>query len=181
MRLLPIVLLLSIVTLGCGQGGGPPQLPGSGQQSLPKLPGDDVEGSIWEYRATPKSDVGKTDIPTDSRSGRFRVEGNAVFDAQLALTLPPREKVRSVAEKLKRGEGMELRLPEPPRVKRIGEYKRLTKGRVRIDFNDKETLHGLMIMWPKKDSPGVWLGTYKEQEGRRTTSEWVVELREIQD
>jgi len=57
----------------------------------------------------------------------------------------------------------------------------LPKGRKRIDFNDEETLHGLMIIWPKKDSPSVWLGNYKEQKGRRTTSEWVVELREIQD
>ena len=91
------------------------------------------------------------------------------------------ETVKRVAEKLKRGEGVELRLPEPPQQKRIGEYKSLSKGRKRIDFNDMESLHDLMIIWPKKDSPGVWLGNYTEKEGRRTTSEWVVELREIQD
>lgn len=125
--------------------------------------------------------MGKTDVPSETISGRFRIEGNAVFDVRLVGVLPPRDKVKRVAEKLKRGEGVELRLPEPPQQKRIGEYKSLSKGRKRIDFNDMESLHGLMIIWPKKDSPGVWLGNYTEKEGRRTTSEWVVELREIQD
>ena len=80
-----------------------------------------IEGSIWEYTGTPKSEVGKTDVPSETISGRFRIEGNAVFDVRLVGVLPPRDKVRRVAEKLKRGEGVELRLPEPPQQKRIGE------------------------------------------------------------
>lgn len=55
-----------------------------------------------------------------------------------------------------------------PQQKRLGDIRSISGGRKRIDFNDPELLHGIMIIWQKKDTPDVWLGTYSKKEGRKT-------------
>lgn len=170
------------VLAGCG--GAPPALPAapsgipSNQSFGPRLPDDQIEGSIWEYSGRPeKSDAGTA--PT--LSGRFRIEGSAVFDVSPRVRLPSRDKVKSKIDQFKRGGPIEIRPPEMPQQKRIGEYRAISNGKKRIDFNDPDTLNGIMIVWPKKDTPDVLLGTYTRKEGRKTAEKWIVELRPIED
>jgi hypothetical protein len=38
-----------------------------------------------------------------------------------------------------------------------------------------------MIIWRKKNTADVWMGTYKQRQAGKSTREWQVELRPIQD
>ena len=78
-------------------------------------------------------------------------------------------------------QGIDLKLPSGPQQKRLGEYHKLTGGRIRLNFDDEESLHGIMIMNRKKKTSTVWIGVYKEMENRRTVREYLVELRTIED
>ena len=174
--------ILAVSLIGCGQGPAMPPAPSgvptSGQQFAPRLPDDQIEGTIYEYKGRPEdSDPGTAATLT----GRFRIEGDAVFDTAPRITLPGRDEIESKVEAFKRGGPVEIRPPEVPQQKRLGEVRSISRGRKRIDFNDPDSLNGIMIIWPKKDSPDVWLGTYSRQEGRKTVEKWVVELRAIED
>jgi len=74
------------------------------------------------------------------------------------------------------GKGPNLKLPSGPQQKHLVEYHKISSGKLRFDFNDKDSLHGIMIV-QKKNTDDVYLGTFTEREG--TT--WDVELRPIQD
>ena len=79
------------------------------------------------------------------------------------------------------GKGVELKLPAPPQQKRLGEYRSISGGKLRFDFNDKESLNGIMVVSRKKKTDDVWIGTFTEREAGRVVRTWDVELRPIQD
>jgi hypothetical protein len=74
-----------------------------------------------------------------------------------------------------------LKLPAPPQQKRLGEYRTITGGKLRFDFNDRESLNGIMVVGKKKKTDDVWIGTFTEREGTKVVRTWDVELRPIQD
>lgn len=160
------------------------------QPKLPFPPGPDnkesydtIEGGIWEYRAKlEKNSDGSQTEKGKEITGKFRIEGSAVFDVSPTFKLPTKKEVDKVIEKVKAGEGPELKLPSAPQQKRIGDIRTLSGGRTRIDFNDKDSLHGIMIVWKKKKSDDVFRGTYSEREGTKTVRSWeVIEVRPIED
>ena len=154
---------------------------GNSQQNLPRLPDDQIEGTIWEYKGKLKSKPKKGEkIP--KLEGKFRTEGKAIFDISRRLALPKPGDVKKVVESIRKGDDLpDLKLPSKPQVKRLGEYRKLTRGRLRLDFNDKESLNGLMIIWKKAKTADVWMGTYAEKNGKKTVRSWIVELRPIED
>lgn len=187
MRLL--ILTLSVAVLGITAGRTEAQPPlkklleGDKKETLPRLPNDQVEGTIYEYTGKPKSKPKKGEKEVDPLKGKFRLEGNAIFDISKRLPIPKKDEVKKVIEKAKRGKLDELKLPAKPQQKRLGEYRKLSRGKYRLDFKDtdKDGINGIMIIWPKPKSKGVWLGTFSEKEGKKTVRSWIVELRAIED
>ena len=174
--------LLSAVWLLTGPALAQPKLPLSKEaDTLPRLPDDQIEGSIWEYKGTLKEGE-KTSEDEDAKiEGRFRIEGKAIFDASPGIPLPDREQVKSAVEKARAGKLNEIKLPGAATEKRIGEYRKLANGRLRLDFNDADGLHGAMTIWKKKETDAVWMGTYNEIEKGKSVAEYVVELRFLSD
>ncbi len=214
--------------------------------SLPRLPDDQIEGTVWEYygtlkptkssaakpaasnkaaaKETPAKEPASKDLPkflpkdapkkggpegkepgksapeapsdedgplpraevdaneeTPLLEGQFRTEGKAIFDISTRFRLPDRKKVEEVVEAAKKGKLKDIKLPSAPQQKRIGEYREIQGNKLRLDFNDKEGLHGLMIIWRKKNTEDVWIGTFAEKQGTKTIRQWNVELRPIED
>ena len=155
-----------------------PPVPGKGEVS--RLPDDQIEGTIWEYQGKLKDEPAKgEEVP--ELQGRFRTEGKAIFDVSRRLPIPEKKEVDKAVKALKKGELKDIKLPEGPQVKRLGEYRQITGGKLRLDFKDKESLNGIMIIWPKKETADVWLGNYTEKlEGKKVRT-WIVEVRPIED
>jgi len=148
--------------------------------NLPRRPNDQVEGTIWEYKGKiKKSD--KTGDKPEPIKGKFRIEGTAVFDVSSRISIPSRDDARGVLDKIKNGTGIELKKPAGSQQKRIGEYRKLSNGRIRIDFDDPDTLNGMMILRKKQNTRDVWFGTYDKKEDGKVVKEYEVELRPIED
>jgi hypothetical protein len=161
------------------------QLPPLGKQkdnSVPRLPNDSIEGTIWEYTGHLK-EAGKEAKDSQQMEGKIRVEGTAIFDVRPTFSLPSKKEVKKVLDKVVEGKGGEVRLPAAPQQNRLGEFSKLSDGRYRLDFKgkEKEDLNGIMIIWKKKGTNGVMLGTFAEREGTKTVRNWEVELRAIED
>lgn len=150
-----------------------------GSDNLKRLPNDQIEGTIWEYKATPKSKA-QDGEKTNELKGKFRMEGKAMFAVKKRISVKGGGPGK-LLEKIKSGDEFEVGPPEGPQQKRIGEYRKLSSGKYRLDFDDKDSLHGIMIIWKKDKKSGVYIGTYKEMEGKKTTGEFVVELKPIED
>ncbi len=150
-----------------------------GQKTLPRRPNDNLEGTLWQYRATRK---GSEDV----LSGRFRIDEQLVFSTQSEIDLPKRpgrsggRPVRPLP-RLASGQGGTAKLPSEPTQRRIGECKTLSSGRVRIDFQPDSGLEGYMIIRPKKDATDVWWGTFQAMDGKKKKLRWDVELRKAED
>lgn len=152
-----------------------PPLPKPGE----RLPDDSIEGTIWEYegklKGTPKEGEDKLEL-----EGKFRIEGSAIFAVSGTITLPSAEEVKKTVKKVTEGKKIELKVPEGPQQNRIGEYKKISNGRYRLDFKDKESLNGIMIIWQRKDD-AVWIGSFEQKENGKTVRNWDVQLRAIED
>ena len=145
-----------------------------------RAPDDQIEGSIWEYKGTlEKKPKEGEEVP--KLEGKFRLEDAAIFDVSPTFKIPTKAEVKKVIDKVAAGQGADVKLPALPQQKRIGEFRKLTGGKIRFDFNDKDSLHGLMIIWQKKKTDNVWMGTYSEREGNKVIRTWEVELRQIED
>ncbi len=179
-RIAGLALLLTTTFCATAQAQLPLPGAGGGPKSLPRLPNDQIEGTIWEYKGKLKGET-KSDETTPKLEGRFRTENKAIMDISRRLPIPPKEEVKKVIDKVKEGELSEVKLPPAPQVKRLGEYRTINGGKLRLDLNDKESLNGIMIIWPKKDTADVWLGTYAEKKDGKTVREWIVELRPTED
>jgi len=157
-----------------------PPIPGGGSQNGARLPDDQVEGTIWEYRGTLQSKPAGADAESELR-GKFRIEGTAVFAVSQTIDLPSREEVKEVVDDVRRGKGIQLKVPTAAQQKRIGQYRKISRSRRRFDFDDPDSLHGIMIVRPKKGTSDVWIGTYDQKQGKKTVGQWDVEIRPIED
>lgn len=153
-----------------------PPLPNAGQ----RLPDDNVEGTIFEFKCTPKKKA-KDGEEVESLEGQFRIEGSAVFAVNARIQLPSPEDAKRALGALKKGKAPSIKAPGRPQQKRIGEYRKLSGKKRRFDFDDKDSLNGLMIVWPKKNSRDVWMGTYKHKDGKKVVMEYSVIVRPIED
>jgi len=95
--------------------------------------------------------------------------------------VPSKEQVKKAVDGVIAGKGGNLKLPAPPQQKRLGEFRAITGGKLRFDFNDKESLNGIMVVSRKKKTEDVWIGTFTEREETRVVRTWDVEWRPIQD
>ncbi|MCE9555532.1 MAG: hypothetical protein K8T91_19465 [Planctomycetes bacterium] len=157
-----------------------PPLPGRGGDNLKRLPNDQVEGTIFEYKGTLKSKPQEgEEAPT--LQGKFRIEGTAILDVSPTLKVPSKAEVGKVTKKLAEGKGGEVKLPGGPQQKRLGQYHKTDTGKMRLDFDDKDSLHGTMILTRKPKTDDVWIGTYTEKDGKKIVRTWQVEVRPIED
>lgn len=156
------------------------QLPFPKNNEGQRLPNDQIEGTIFEYRGKLQGKPQKDDEER-ALEGKFRIEGSAVFDVSPTLALPSKKEVKKAVDGIVGGKGVNLKLPSAPQQKRLGEYHKISSGKLRMDFNDKESLNGIMIVSKKKNTDDVWFGTFTEREGTKIVRTWDVELRPIQD
>lgn len=157
-----------------------PPLPGRGDGNMKRLPNDQVEGTIFEYKGTLKGKP-KEGEEVPALAGKFRIEGTAILDVSPTFKVPSKEEVGKVTKKLAEGKGADVKLPGGPQQKRLGQYHKTGTGKMRLDFDDKDTLHGTMILTRKQKTEDVWIGTYTEKEGKKTVRTWQVEVRPIED
>jgi hypothetical protein len=148
--------------------------------NLPRLPDDQVEGTVWEYKGTLKDKVPEGEEAPEL-SGYFRTEGKAIFDVGKRLPIPEKKDVDKAIDSFKKGKVKDFKLPPGPQQKRLGEYRHIQGNKLRLDFNDKESLNGLMVVWRKKNTEDVLIGTFQEKQGTKTIRHWDVELRPIED
>ena len=154
---------------------------GKDQEKRDRRPNDDVEGTIWEYKSTKYKSTLKKGEEAPVLSGRIRIEGNAVFKADKKIKIGGENNRRKKLKDLASGKGAEIDLGKQVDGERIGEYRKMSNGKYRFDFNDEDGLHGVMIAWPKDGVKGVWLADYSQKDGSKTTGKWLMELRAIKD
>jgi hypothetical protein len=171
----PALLISCSLALNCLA-----QLPLPRNPTAQRLPNDQVEGTIFEYRGKLQGTPKKEDEDR-KLEGKFRIEGSAIFDVSPTLALPSKGEVKKAVDGIVGGKGVNLKLPAPPQQKRLGEYHKISTGKLRLDFNDKESLNGIMIVTKKKNTDDVYIGAFTEREGTKIIRIWDVELRPIQD
>jgi hypothetical protein len=168
--------LFVLVTIASLPAQPPFQLPNQGQ----RLPDDNVEGTIFEYKCTPKKKPADG-AEAELLEGQFRIEGSAVFTVNASIKLPSPADAKRALGALKQGKAPVLKAPGRPQQKRIGEYRKLSGKKRRFDFDDEDSLNGLMIVWPKKNTRDVWMGTYKHKQSGKVVQEYSVIVRPIED
>ena len=167
-------VLLSLASSHVLAQPGPLRKALEGNSTLPRLPDDNIEGAMWQYRATRRGS-------DEDLTGKFRVDEKLVFSVQREVEAPKRGSDDDPLKKIISGEGGKVKLPDEPTEKRIGECKTLSSGRVRIDFQPESGLEGFMIVRPKKDATQVWWGTFQAMNGKKKGPRWNVELRKAED
>ncbi len=184
LRLLLISLILSLCTTALhadpfGEirdriAGGP-----TGERH----PNDNVEGVIWEYKG--ELEKGELEGKKEARiGGMFRMEGEALFAVGSVIRLPGKKDIEELIEAIKQGRPKTLKLPNfKPR--RIGEFKLGRTGRLTLNFDDEsedpDALYGTMVLRPKKGQTTVYLGDFREKQGKKTIRSWQMTVRKVQD
>ncbi|MEM8944484.1 MAG: hypothetical protein AAGD11_04810 [Planctomycetota bacterium] len=213
-----LTVFIAISSVSSAQGPLGELIDGKGPGNLSRLPDDQIEGTVWEYKAKLKSETRHAKLKDERESqqkdeakeadqlppvvarlpneqakeepqqekvtdisGKFRTEGDAIFALSRRLSLPKKADVQRDIRKLRAGELEEIKLPSRSSPKRIGQYHRLRSGKLKLEFDDKESLNGMMIIKKRKKSSDVWIGEYREMEGRKLLRTWTVEVRAIED
>lgn len=151
--------------------------------NLKRLPDDNVEGVVWEYKG--ELERGELDGQKEGRiGGLFRMEDEGLYAVGAAIKLPGIQDIQKLLDDLLKGHGREIRLPDfKPR--RIGDFKRSRTGRLTLNFDDDSNapnaLDGTMILRPKKGQTTVFIGNFQEKEGRKTVRTWQMTVRKVQD
>ncbi|MGC3968506.1 MAG: hypothetical protein QM775_14345 [Pirellulales bacterium] len=176
-----LVVALGFTTSASAQLPGPPvpvPVPGGGNgKNLARLPDDQIEGTIFEYKGTFK----RGEAAEDVLEGKFRLEGSAIFDVGGTFRAPSQAELEKIKQKILSGKGGDIRLPGGPQQKRLGQYQKISGGRLRLDLDDKESLNGTMLINRKKGTDDIWIGTFAEKEGTKVIRTWQVQLRPIED
>ncbi|MEM1304708.1 MAG: hypothetical protein AAGG46_07410, partial [Planctomycetota bacterium] len=159
-------------------------------ETLKRLPNDNVEGTVWEYKGVLEKGTLDDGEPFDRDNppkidGMFRLEQEAVFAVGASIKLPTPGEVKQKVDRLIAGRPDPIRLPTG-KPRRIGEFTITRTGRLNLKFDeDKEEhpdgLYGTMAIRMKKGQTSVWIGDYREKEGKRTVRTWQMTLRKIQD
>lgn len=140
-------------------------------ENLPRGPNDQIEGAIYQFRATlPKSDV-------EPLKGRFRIEGTGIFSVEKEVAAP---KLRDSLRKLRDGEAG-VTVQSEAREKRIGDVIAMDNGKLKLAFMDFETLPGFAIIWRKDGQKGVWMGYFQEMKDGEAGKRWKIEVRPSED
>jgi hypothetical protein len=158
-----------------------PPLPPAG--TAQRLPDDNVEGTIFEYKGALKVKP-KEGEEAPNLEGKFSIEDSAILDVSPTFKLPTKEDVKKLTDQITQGKGADVKLPAAPQQKRLGQYRRISKGKMRLDFNDKDSLQGVMVLALQKNTSDVWIGTFTEKlakDGKKSTRIWQVEVRPIED
>lgn len=140
--------------------------------SVPRLPNDNIEGSIWQFKATKRGE----EKPIEAR---FRVSDGAILEVPTPPDVKPGdgktppERVKEVLEKL------------GPKVadKRIGDLEKMANGKTKLVFNEGPLL-GQAIITPVKDKTGVWSGEYRQRidpNNQKLGPIWKLEMRHAED
>jgi hypothetical protein len=177
--------MLALLLLFLGNSMAWAQLPpflkgGDAKNSSGREANDQIEGTIWEFKGKLETNNAKAG-ETPKLEGKFRLEEGAIFDTSPTFKLPTKEEVKKVVDKVAAGSGPEIKLPSAPQQKRLGEFRKLSGGKYRLDFSAEDSLNGIMIIVKKRDTKDVWIGTFDEREGKKTIRKWEVELRPIED
>jgi len=153
-----------------------PAPPGAG--SGQRLPDDQIEGIVFEYKGTFKrGEAAESEV----LEGKFRLEKTAIFDVGGTLRAPSPADLEKIKNKLLSGKGADIKLPQPPQQKRIGQFHKTTGDKLRLEFDDKDSMFGTMLLYHKKGTADVWHGTFAEKEGTKVVRTWQVSVRPIQD
>ncbi|MEN1681538.1 MAG: hypothetical protein AAGJ46_18305 [Planctomycetota bacterium] len=151
--------------------------------NLKRLPDDNVEGVIWEYKG--ELERGELEGQKEGRiGGLFRMEDEGLYAVGGVIKLPGIQDIQKLLDDILKGAGREIRLPNfKPR--RIGDFKQGRTGRLTLTFddesNDPNALYGTMILRPKKRQTTVFIGDFQEKEGRKTVRTWQMTVRKVQD
>jgi hypothetical protein len=140
--------------------------------SIPRLPDDQIEGAIWQFKATKRGE----EKPIEAR---FRVSEGAILEvpavpeAKPGDGKTPPERVKEALEKL------------GPKVadKRIGDVEKMEKGKTKLVFLEGP-LRGQAIVSPVKDKKNVWFGEYRQRTdpaNEKLGPIWKLELRQAED
>ena len=200
-----MIFVSTMATVSMAQGPLERILDGTGPGNLSRMPDDQIEGTVWEYKATLKEETRRAKLkkkkaetsnekqgdaqPKENNGaekvnelqGKFRTEGDAIFDLNRRLKLPKKKEIEQDIQKFKDGELEEIKLPSRSSPKRIGQYHRLRGGKLKLEFDDEDSLHGMMIIKKRKKTSDVWIGSYHEMEGKKRIRTWQVEVRPIED
>lgn len=177
-HLIPIVPVFFALAFNTGAAQAQPPRPGA--ENRQRLPNDQVEGTIFEYKGALKGKP-KEGEEAPALEGKFRIEGTAIFDVSPTIKLPSKDEVGKVTKKLAEGKGPEVKVPGGPQQKRLGQYHKTDTGKMRLEFDDKDSLHGTMILTLKNKTKDVWIGSYSEKDGKKVVRTWQVEVRPIED
>lgn len=140
--------------------------------SIPRLPNDQIEGAIWQFKATKRGE----EKPIEAR---LRVSEGAILEVPAPPEVKPGdgktppERVKEALEKL------------GPKVadKRIGDVEKMDNGKTKLVFNEG-SLRGQAIITPVKDKKGVWSGEYRQRtdpNNQKLGPIWKLELRQAED
>ena len=165
-------LLFSGVTAAPAQTRPGPLRPANG--TAPRAPNDQVEGSVWQFKAT-RQEVEKPITAT------FRVEENAILqiEKEIPTEEPSTGTPKRPRDRIKAGG---IKLPAA-KTKRVGDVTKMDNGKTKLIFTEGP-LQGQAIIAPLKDRPGVWSGEYRQRLDDKTEKLgplWKLELRESED
>ncbi len=188
-----VIVLFGCLLLRTGLADAQPAIKSRIEKSTTtRRPNDDLEGTIWQYRATRK---GKGDKETEEKEivleGRFRIEEKGVFEADKQIELPGRplpglrknnkDEGKAEGNSKDNSKGKSITVPSA-KGRRVGDVTKTNDGKTKLVIEAKDfPLQGIVIVWPKKDRPGVWMGTYQERKNDKNGDKWVIELRESED
>ena len=166
-------LLAGWVTPAHAQTRPGPLRPADG--TAPRAPNDQVEGSVWQFKAT-RQEAEKPITAT------FRVEENAILqvEKEIPTEQPAAGTPKRPRDRIKAGEGIKLPVAE---TKRVGDVTQMDNGKTKLIFTEGP-LKGQAIIAPMKDRPGVWSGEYRQRLDDKTEKLgplWKLELRESED
>lgn len=169
--------LIPLVLLGmCAGVTGPAlaQLPLPPRtDSVPRLPNDQIEGSVWQFKATKRGE----EKPIEAR---FRVSDGAILEVPAPPEVKPGENSKTPPEKIK--EALEKLGPKVA-DKRIGDVQKMDNGKTKLVFLEGP-LRGQAIIAPVKNKSGVWSGEYRQRTdpaNEKLGPLWKLELRQSED
>jgi len=154
----------------------PPPVPGNNNGQ--RLPDNTVEGIIFEYKGTFKrGEAAESEV----LEGKFRLEKSAIFDVGGTLRAPSAAELEKIKDKILSGKGGEIPLPPKPQQKRLGQFHKTDGNKLRLEFDDKDSMFGTMLLYKKKDTADTFVGTFQEKEGTKVVRTWQMTVRPIED
>ena len=103
------------------------------------------------------------------------------FDVGGTFRAPSAKELQKIKDKILSGKGGEIPLPPKPQQKRLGQFTKTSGNRLRLEFDDKESMNGTMLLYKNKNNADTFVGTFAEKEGTKVVRTWQVTVRPIED